>query len=64
MPVINVSAINLRRDDTFSQQQVTLPSTGKAEQAVQREIINNIPLLSKVSSHLVASLDGCTKRGE
>lgn len=64
MPVINVSSINLRGDDTFCQQQVILPSKGKAEQAVEREIINNIPLLSKVFSHLVASLDGCTKHGE
>lgn len=45
MPVINLSAINLSEEDTFCQQQVILPSKGKAEQAVEREIISNIPLL-------------------
>lgn len=45
MPVSNLSAINLSEDDIFCQQQVILPSKGKAEQAVEREIINNILLL-------------------
>lgn len=65
LPVINVSAINLSGDDTFCQQQVILSSKGKAEQAVEREIISNVPLwLQSLSSHLVTSLDGRAKRRE
>lgn len=61
--VINVSAINLSRDDTFCQHWVIRSSKGKAEQAVEREIISNIPLWwQSLSSHLVTSIDGWAKR--
>lgn len=48
MPVINLTTINLSEDDIFCQQQVILPSKGKAEQAVEREIISNILLLLQI----------------